>query len=276
MNYDRQSAPHPKSPTPMAVAPPSNSADFARDRLRLIDLLVWTAVVAGCLAISRCVDWSPGSLNSTSTFVVATWLSIAWATALCAIPWFLVRRWRRDSHAPIQAGERLWVILALFAILRAGALWGMTFADGISKRLVSRGYFDDSPVLAAHLFFISAILATASVVIVACMVARRAQPIRWRVALWCLAVGLAGEVVGYAALDLGIRDVFPSLSGLDFFSLLFLVLFGYALLGSAPFVLFAVARDAIGHEKSQYRWSHWVGALTYLSAVSFLVALPYL
>src|SRR5437762_3532824 len=117
----------------------------------------------------------------------------------------------------------------------------------------------------------SAILASASLSIVVSALARRAQPARWRVALWCLATSLVIELTGYIALDLGIHGVFPSLSGLDSLWLWMLVLFGYALLISAPFVLFAVARDAIGNERSQYRWSHWVGALTYASAVSFLV-----
>src|SRR6476661_3954597 len=114
------------------------STAAADDRLRLIHLFMWTALVAACLAFSRWIG-EPYPKSETRNFIVITWLSIAWATALAVFPWLVARR-RRKPSSPLQPGERLWVIMGLFSLLRAGAVWGHDLLKIAGELLLSGGY----------------------------------------------------------------------------------------------------------------------------------------
>ncbi len=158
-------------PSPLHVDPQSHGAprrsfrvrQESRERLRLIDLFVWTAVVAMCLAGAR---WFDPLVAYDLPLAMRLWIAITFGTALCSWPWY-VSRLRDAARFPLLPGERLWLFMVIVMSCR------LLFEAGVMQGLIL-GEWMAFPVLA----FLA--------------VAR--QPVHWRVAFsvlgmsWLIAI----------------------------------------------------------------------------------------
>src|SRR5262245_4769707 len=119
------------------------SSPSATRPLRLVHLFLWTAAVAGCLALLDGVNrWALRPQSDWSTVTLA----VALATAFCAWPWHFARR-RKSPHVTNTAGEAFWLSSAGFAAMVLWAHWKPLVFGFLTFE--HRGH-DFGPFLIAH------------------------------------------------------------------------------------------------------------------------------
>jgi hypothetical protein len=233
-----------ETPAPVSAADlPPSAAEAVHDRLRLIHLFSWMTASALCVQGSAWLDRAIGVRGAPRPFLTTTWLTVTFATALCSVPWLVARRLSRPGVC-LQSGERLWILLAPLAIIRAWAVYGIPLTHDLGAFLMPAVFW---------------CLSTSAFAFVA---GRARQRTRWRIFFASLAWSLVLEAAAYLGLVTQDRTVY---------SLFLAIAFGCTLLLPFPFLAHAVVRDLMSSTRTDYRWSHWVGAAIYISGVALIL-----
>jgi hypothetical protein len=214
----------------------------AHDRLRLIHLFVWMTVAGMSLALTRWLKIL-GESDSASG-LTAAWLAVTFATAICAWPWYFARR-RRRPRDPLMPGERLWLLLVPAFFLYP---WACLLVLGLATEMPSFALLVLSRAVPSGLLIIWAVLA-----------AKRQQPLRWRLAFSLCALGCLCDLAGFATGPYWILEFTGS------WLLWFEVCFGEVTLWGSLGFAGSTLWDLLSRSRSEYRWSHWVGCITFIS-----------
>lgn len=240
------------------------------DRLRILDLLIWTACIALCLGW---LHW----MQRLEVFRQLNELQGLWAyqaavsgTALTAL--FVVLPWRaRRRGVAISPGEWLWWLLAVETLL--DRLVAMAYAVAlrqVGSNLEDSAFSRISPVVSCYLLASAAISAALAVGYLKMLEWHSSAPSGWRTIFrWCgvvMVIECAGAVLSALSTNaiFSLRLSYGSLSPVIYF-----VNVGGLRVGLLPRLLLTMAGDR--HSLQPWCWRHWMGGVAFLGVATISV-----